>query len=174
MLYYCKYDEGNEDRLKLEFDVKMTAGVLYDYMLRHAYTSFAGLLGTIVGALLLMVSMRAENRLIYLIAGIIILCYLPWTLFIRAKKQILANPAFKETLHYSIGDDGITVSQKELSETIAWDTMYKAIATGKSVIVYTSKVNAFIFPRKDMGGHTVQVIEAISTHMPPKKVNIRY
>lgn len=160
--------------MKLEFDVKITAGVLYDYMLRHAYSSFSGLLGTIVGALLIIVSMKAENAALYLIAGFVILLYLPWTLFIRSRKQILANPAFKEALHYSLADDGITVSQKELAETIPWDTMYKAIATGKSVIVYTSKVNAFIFPRKDMGELTIQVIEAISTHMPPKKVNIRY
>ena len=36
---------------QLEFDVKITSGDLYDYMLRHTYHSAQGLLGTCVGAL---------------------------------------------------------------------------------------------------------------------------
>ena len=106
--------------------------------------------------------------------GIVLLLYLPWTLFIKSRQQILKNPAFQEPLHYELNEEGITVSQKELTETISWDVMEKAVSTGKSVIVYTSKINAFIFPRKDMGSLTVQVIEHISTHMPPKKVNIKF
>ena len=52
--------------------------------------------------------------------------------------------------------------------------MYKAISTSKSIIVYTSKVSATIFPRKQLGEDVVKVIEMVSTHMPPKKVKIRY
>lgn len=160
--------------MKLEFDVNMTAGVLHDYMLRHTYTSSSGLLATIAGALLVIASLTVEGGALYLIAGIVILLYLPWTLFIRSKRQILSNPAFRDTLHYSLDENGITVSQKDLTETVPWDTARKAISTGKSIIVYTSAVNAFIFPRKDMGELTQQVIKQISTHMPAKKVNIRY
>ncbi|MBQ8591155.1 MAG: YcxB family protein [Lachnospiraceae bacterium] len=160
--------------MKLEFDVKMTAAALYDYMLRHTYTSPSGLLGTIAGALLVVASLTVEGGTLYFIAGLVILLYLPWSLFIRSRKQILANPAFKEALHYCLDEEGITVSQKDLTETIPWDTMQKAISTGKSIIVYTSPINAFIFPRKEMGDLTIQVIEHISTHMPPKKVNIKY
>ena len=39
--------------MELEFDVKITANVLYDYMLRHTYYSASGLIGTIVGALMI-------------------------------------------------------------------------------------------------------------------------
>ena len=47
--------------MELEFDVKMTASVLYDYMLRHTYNSAAGLLGTLVGALMIVwFAMRGE------------------------------------------------------------------------------------------------------------------
>ena len=51
--------------------------------------------------------------------------------------------------------------------------MYKAVSTQQSLIVYTSKVNASIFPKKDLGQRTAAVIEMISTHMPPAKVKIR-
>ena len=39
--------------MEVEFDVKIDSGVLYDYMLHHTYTSFAGVVGTTVGALML-------------------------------------------------------------------------------------------------------------------------
>jgi len=52
--------------------------------------------------------------------------------------------------------------------------MHKAVATSKSIIVYTTVVNASIFPRADLKELTPKVIEMISIHMPPAKVKIRY
>ena len=158
--------------MELEFDVKMTAGALYDYMLRHTYYSASGLIGTIVGALLIVWFFYGGGA-IFLIAGVIILLYLPWTLFIKSRQQMLSTPAFKEPLHYKITEEGIEVSQGEEVQSQKWEDMYKAVSTPKSIIVYTSPVNASIFPKRDMGELTFQVIEMISTHMSPAKVKIR-
>ena len=108
-----------------------------------------------------------------LIGGIVLLLYLPWTLFIRSRQQALNNPAFKQTLHYILDENGLTVSQGEESGTVAWEDMVKAVSTSKSIILYTSKVNATIFPKKQMGDKKAAVIEVISTHMPPNKVKIK-
>ncbi len=51
--------------------------------------------------------------------------------------------------------------------------LYKATATGRSVVVYTTKVSAAIFPNRDLGEQRAEVIAMISTHMDPKKVRIR-
>ena len=158
--------------MEVSFDVKITPGVLYDYLLYHTYTGTTGLLGTIAGALLVVAYFMAGG-LLYLIFGIVVLAYLPWTLFIRSKKQYLAHPAFKESLHYTFNEEGMTVSQKDTSEQIAWKNLYKAVSTPKSIVLYTSPVNASIFPKKDLGEHKAALIEVISTHMPPKKVKIR-
>ena len=58
-------------------------------------------------------------------------------------------------------------------ELQVWEDMVKAISTGKSIIVYTSKFKAAIFPRKDLGNYVSDAIEIISTHMDPKKVKIK-
>lgn len=158
--------------METEFDVKITPGVLYDYMLYHTYTSAAGLLGSIVGALLVVVFFMGYGPL-FLIFGIVILAYLPWTLFIKSRRQYLANPAFKEPLHYRMTQEGVEVSQKGESQSQKWEDMYKAVSTSRSLILYTSPVNASIFPKKDLEGKAAGVIEMISTHMPPKKVKIR-
>ena len=110
----------------VELDVKITSGDLYDFLLRHSYNSVSGLLGAVIGALGVVVGISRQYW-IYLILGVVILLYLPWTLFI----------------------------------------------TGRSIIVYTAKNNATIFPKSQMQDKTTDVIEMISTHMPPAKVKIR-
>ena len=158
--------------MEVSFEVKITPGVLYDYLLYHTYTGTTGLLGTIAGALLVVAYFMAGN-ILYLIFGVVVLAYLPWTLFIRSKKQYLANPAFKEPLHYTLNEEGMTVSQRDTSEQIAWENLCKAVSTPRSIVLYTSPVNASIFPKKDLGEQKAALIEVISTHMPAKKVKIR-
>lgn len=86
---------------------------------------------------------------------------------------MLATPAFQEPLHYRMTEEGVEISQKETKEFQSWEYMVKATSTGKSIILYTSSVNACIFPREDLGDKQVAVIEMISKHMPPAKVKIK-
>ncbi len=158
--------------MEVEFDVKMTPSALYDYMLFHTFTSASGLIGAVIGALLIVAFFWGAGA-ICLITGLIILAYLPWTLFLKSKQQFLTNPAFKIPLHYKMTEEGIEVSQNGEVENQKWEDMHKAVSTPRSIVVYTSKVNAAIFPKKDMGENTSAVIQMISTHMPPKKVKIR-
>jgi len=157
----------------LEFDVKITDKDLYDYMMAHSYNSASGILGSCVGGLMVVVALL-NGHWLYLICGVILLLYLPLNLRIKSKQQLVNNDAFRKPLHYIVNEEGITISQGEQSQTQKWEAMYKAVSTNRSIIVYTSKVSATIFPRSQMGENTVKVIEMISTHMPPKKVKIRY
>jgi hypothetical protein len=156
----------------VELDIKIESGDLYDYTLRHAYNSPSGLMGSILGALMIIVGI-IQQTWIFVIGGAVLLLYLPWTLFIKSKQQIMSNPVFKETLHYVLDDSGITISQGEVSTTQGWGEMYKAVSTSRSIIVYTSRVNATIFPKRELGDMKDAVIEIISIHMPPDKVKIR-
>ena len=110
--------------MEMEFDVQMTSGDLYDYMLHHTYGSASGLIGSVAGALMVV-------------------------------------------------DEGLEVSQGEETQSQKWEDIHKAISTTKSIIVYTTAVNASIFPRRELGDKEQGVIKMISTHMPPKKVKIR-
>lgn len=162
----------NQDKVLYEVDVHMTASVLYDYMLRHTYMGLTGPLATVLGIMCIMFFINGAS-FIYLLAGIVIIAYLPWNLFLNAKRQALTNEAFKKPLHYSFTEEGIYVSQDGRMEMQRWENMYKAVSTGKSVIVYTSKVNASIFPRKDLGGDSVALLEILCRYMDPKKVKFK-
>ena len=156
----------------IEFDVKIKAADLYDYMLYHTYHGFSGIFGTLIGLLMIVCGISIE-KWVLVIAGIILLLYLPWTLFLKSRQQILANPAFKAPLHYVLDDEGIHVSQGEDEEMQKWEDVVKAVASNKSIFVYTSRVNACIFPRRDMGEYTAQVIQVLATHLPAQKMKIR-
>lgn len=157
----------------IEFDVKIEEGDLYNYMMAHAYNSPSGLLGSCVGALMIVIFAMDPRQWIFLVCGVILLLYLPVHLKLKSKQAALTNPAFQQPLHYVLDDEGISVSQGETTERQAWGDLYRATATGKSVIVYTTKVSAAIFPNRDMGEQRARVVEMISTHMAPSKVKIR-
>ena len=156
----------------IEFDVHIKSGDLYDYMMRHTYNSFAGLLGSVIGAILVVAGIYSNNYLM-IGGGVLLLCYLPWTLFIKSKQQMLSNPAFTKPLHYVLDEEGIKVSQDGVEEMQKWEDIVKAVSTNRSIIVYTSSVNACIFPKRDLGEYTAQVIQVLSVHLPAKKVKIK-
>lgn len=157
--------------MELEFDVKIDAGILYDYMLRHTYTSAQGILGSAVGALGV-VAFFLNGYPLYLILGALLLGYLPVTLYLRARRQAL-NPVFRKPLHYRMTEEGVSVSQDGEEQFQRWEDMYRAVSTGRSLILYTSRTAASIFPRKELGDRQTEVIGMICTHMPPAKVQIR-
>ena len=158
--------------MKIEFDVKMTTAKMYDYMLYHTFRSFAGIMGEVVG-IMLIACFFAAHKPLYLIAGIIVVFYLPVSLYINAKKQVMLNPVFKETLHYTLDDEGISITVGENSDSQKWADMHKAVSSCKSIIIYTNKINACIFPKADLKEKLPDVIRMISTHMEPKRVTIR-
>lgn len=158
--------------MRVEFDVKITAADLYDYMLSHTYSGFSGLFGSIVGALFIIMYFSV-GYFLYLIAGAVILLYIPCSLFLRAHKQVALNEVFKKPLHYVLTDEGVTVSQGEDEMFQEWDVVYKAKSTNRSLLIYTSKVNAWIFPKRDLGKDKEAVIQLISAHVAPNKVKIK-
>ena len=161
--------------MKIEFDVNMTAGKMYDYMLRHTLTSFSGIIGEVLGVVITagFFTIDEPRKWLYLIFGLLVLFYQPVALYVRAKKQVSSNEVFKQPLHYVLDEKGITVQSGENADSLEWDKMYKAVSTMKSIILYTTRINACIFPKEDLGMKKDDVIKMICTHMDPKQVNIK-
>ena len=158
--------------MKVEFDVKITAADLYDYMLAHTYSGFSGLFGSVVGAFFIIMYFNL-GQFLYLIAGAVILLYIPCSLFMRAQKQAVLNETFKKPIHYVLTDEGVTVSQGDNEMFQEWDVVYKAKSTNRSLLIYTSKVNAWIFPKRDLGKDKEAVIQLISAHVAPDRIKIK-
>ncbi len=157
--------------LMVELDVKISAGDLYDYNLKHVFGKISGIAAESLGAFGIGYGIVTKNWMMVGI-GILLLIYLPVDLWLKTKQASL-SPVFKQPLHYLLDDNGLTISQGEQTTTQGWDTMVKAISTSRSIILYTTPVNATIFPRSQMGDKTALVIRCISEHLPPEKVRIK-
>lgn len=157
--------------MEMEFDVKITKKDLYEYQLYHAYTTPSALIGTTIGCLFI-IGFIHTGTAIMLIAGIFAIAYIPWMLNIRAASQA-ASDAFKHPIHYKADENGLEVSIGEEKQLVPWDVFTKATTSRKSVLLYTSKVNAYIFPRRVLGEDVNTFVQIISRYMPAKKVKIR-
>lgn len=155
-----------------ETDVNITSSVLYDYLIRHMYNSPMGILATCLGVFMIIVYFMKAPGILYLICGIIIIIYSPISLFFMAKRQALSEN-FKKPLHYSFYENGMEISQDDNNAFIPWENTLKAVATSKSIMIYTGTNAASLFPRADLGSETGTLIKIIYGHMDPKKVRIK-
>ena len=54
-----------------------------------------------------------------------------------------------------------------------WSVVEKVVSTRKSIIVYTSRVRAIIFPKEFIGDQYDELITLIRENLPAAKVKIR-
>ena len=155
-----------------EVDVHIKASDLFDYSLRHSYTSLSGLLSTIIGFLMIYAYFAKGASVWYLLFGIIVVVYIPANLFLMSRQQAMKE-TFQNPLHYTFYKEGMAVSQGDVQDVIGWDYILKAVATSNSIIVYTGKNRASIFPRRDLNPDATALIQVLSTHLDPKKIKIK-
>lgn len=156
----------------IECDVKIGKADLYDYNLKYTYSKFINILAEIVGFVAVVYGIYEGNYPLAII-GLLVVVYLPVTLWIRSAQVAALSPAFKNPLHYRLDDEGLTVSQGENEETISWGDCVKAVSTSRSVLVFTSRTGATIFPRNQLGDKMPLIIQCISQNMSSDKVNIK-
>ncbi|MBQ3516945.1 MAG: YcxB family protein [Lachnospiraceae bacterium] len=162
--------------MDLEFDVKITTGVLYDFKIQHTYKKPITILATALGfvSIYLFFAREDNTRLLFLVLGIIFIVYEPVMAIYHSYVQAKLTPAFQQPLHYRFCEEGIEISQNGETQMAKWEQCVKACNTRKSIFLYTSKVNAFIFPRVDLGNQAEDVIAYIAKHVSPEAMKIRF
>ena len=162
----------SECKMKLEFDVKMTTPVMYDYMMYHTMTGMQFYLAIGIG-IMAIAAFVIDHNPIYLIAGLVMLAYLPVERYVQAARQVKLNPVFKENLHYTLDDEKMSIDVKDEHMDAPWDTISKVRSTRKSLILYTGSVTATIFPREALGSDYDKAVTLIRDKVPAGRVRIR-
>lgn len=161
--------------MDIEFDVKVTAPVLIDFQMQHSYKQAITIFMTAAGAVLcfLFISGKQTSPL-YIVIGLIAIFLTPVQNIYNSIIKVKMIEAFQTPLHYKLSEEGIEVSQGEVSQLLEWNQVMKVTGTRKSIFVYSTKRAAFIFPRKEMDHQTEDVIRMIAAHIEPKKLKLRY
>lgn len=158
--------------MKLEFDVKMTTPVMYDYMMYHTITGMQFYLAMGIG-IMAIAAFVIDHNPIYLIAGLVMIGYLPAERYVQAGRQVKLNPVFKENLHYTLDEEKMAIDVKDEHMEAPWDTVTKVRSTRKSLILYTGNVTATIFPKESLGGDYESAVRLIKDKVPAGRVRIR-
>lgn len=98
---------------------------------------------------------------------------MPVTLWLRSKSALAASEVLRGTLHYLVDENGFTVSQGEESANLPWDQIYKMVATKSNVLVYSTRINAYIIPREQLGEQYKELAKIANEKLPKHRVKMQ-
>lgn len=156
---------------KLCFKVKIGVKDLFHFLMGYNYKSVGGVFGLVISfaCLGLLAYSFPDNstqmNVVLLVIGLLFTVIQPLMLLKKAAVQVVKNPVFRDTLEYEIGDSGITVRQKDVEQDISWDGIFKICENKKQILVYTSRVNACIWPKEQMADKLWPVKSALTEHV---------
>lgn len=165
--------------MKMEFDITLTSRDMYRFSIYHTYTGFQGWLSIGIAILCLGVSAGTKGRvstmytMLYMCFGILFLLYLPGTLYLRSKRQFLISEALRSTLHYQIDDKGIHTSQNGASADLPWEQVYKMVSTKSNVLIYSSRIHAYIIPREQIMQQYEVLRDMAKAHLPDYRYKMK-
>ncbi len=146
-----------ENKKSYTFSVQMTVKEVFRFSIHHSYCKASGIIGLLMSVISLVVLLACfhdlgdREKAVLLIVALWFTILEPLTIYTRAKGQVKRNPTYKKPLNYTLDQEGITVSQDEQSQSIAWNQLMKIVETKTQYLVYSSKVHAFVFPKSSLG-----------------------
>ena len=142
--------------MKASFDVQLQPVDLYRFNMRQNYTTVQGPLSIVMAVVMAVSSVMNFQKceygygMVYLLAALLFLVYIPFSLWGRAKKTLRTNEVLAGKLHYEVTSAGIQVTSGEDKGLLEWKMVYKVISDRRYVYVYSNRINAYIIPREQM------------------------
>lgn len=165
--------------MKTEFDVTLSIRDMYRFSMYHTYTGTQGILSIIIAALACLTAFRTRGTvepvytILYTVFGVVFIVYIPVSLYLRTKKQLLTSEALSQPLHYAVDEEGIHTSQNGDSADLPWEQVYKMIATKHNVLVYSNRVNAFVIPRDQIAEQYMALWELAKKYLPKYRYRMK-
>ncbi len=143
--------------MSVSFNIQLNPGELFRFNMHQTYTTTQGPVSVILALLAFVMAgvsffcQSAGYGVLYLAVGVLFLTYIPLTLWMRAKQALKKNEVLAGMLHYVVSEKGFEVSCGDESGLLLWEDIYKIVSTKTQVLVYSSRNNAYIIPRDQLG-----------------------
>lgn len=164
---------------EVTISVKLSVKDMYYFMLRHTYTAVSGWFGIIISiAAFIMFIMGAGKEdqvmsLLLIFMSLLFTVINPVILFTKSWKQVKLNPMFQKPILYGFGKEGIEVAQDEERAEIFWKDVMKAICRKSYIIIYMSRVRAFILPVKQFEEEYPEILGMIKENVSSDKIKLK-
>lgn len=152
---------------------------MYRFNMYQTYSGFHGWFSIIVSIIIFVVAgvtygdLELTYTLLYIAFGIIFLCYMPVSLFLRSKHSLAASEVLRKPLHYAVDEEGFRVSQGEASAQLLWNQIYKMVATKNNVLVYSNRINAYVIPREQVKEQYPQLAKLAAEKLEPHRLKMK-
>ncbi len=142
--------------MEIKLKVELSAGEMFNFMMKHTYSSMSGYIGLILSACALVAFvMTAGNgeisityKLVLILTALLFTVVQPVNLYMRSKKQVKNNENINKPLQYSFTDSLIHISQGEEQADYEWSQVAKITSSKSCLFLYVSKYRAFILPKR--------------------------
>ena len=148
---------------EVKFSVQITVKDMFAFLMHHSYRGASLIADAIVtfGAIGLLLAGFGEGDPVKTIALIFVAMLFtvvhPLQLYSKARKQVTKNEVFKKPLNYVLTEEGITLSQGAESQSITWADVFQVKEYKSQILVYTGRVYAFIWPKRELTGCETEV-----------------
>ena len=165
--------------MPLKFDITLTAEDMYRFNMYQTYSGFHGWFSIAFSILIFVVAgvtrgkIEAAYTAVDIVFGIVFLVYPPVSLDLRSKRTLAMSEVLRGTLHYEVDEEGLHVSQKEESALLPWEQIYKMVATKHNVLVYSSRINAYVIPRAQLGDSYAALQTQAAAHLPAYRLKMK-
>lgn len=179
IIYVQDKSDGMEKKMKLEFDVKLTANDLFLFNIKQAYRGMQGILSIILPILVFAYAkttwgeVSIGSTLVYVGLGILFLVYVPISLWLRVNKSIKdPNNALSKTLHYVFSEKCIQVSVEAEQVEFQWENIFQLKKSGKQLLIYTNRINAYILPLEQLHGKYEELAKLAHTKLDKHRISM--
>ena len=105
--------------------------------------------------------------------GIVFWFYVPISLWFRAKSTLKSNQVLAGKLHYEVTEEFIKVTQGKEHGELPWDMVYKIVSTKNMVLIYSSRVNAYIIPMPQIGDQYAAFCEVAEAKLEKFRLKLK-
>lgn len=152
--------------MKIEFDVQLGQKDVFAFNMYHSYHRVQIWFFTILGVVITALSFTTLDEVdpmytvLYFVCGCLFILYTPFSLRTSAKFAMRQGSPMASKLHYIFSPEGVAVryadeekqeDANEATPAVSWKQLYKVVETGKYFFIYTSRVNASILPKTQVG-----------------------
>ncbi len=164
---------------EIKISIQIKSKDMFDFLIYHTYTHLSGLVGLCISmaSLIMLIvnfnTMGSTGLLILALGSALFTVIYPIQLSLRAKQQVLLTPMYKEPLNYTFNEEGIEINQNDEDAKVVWEDITKVVKSPKSVLIYTSKVRAFIIPKYVLESNYNELINLMTKKLDKKILKIK-
>lgn len=147
------------------FQVSITSKDMFDYNVYHNYRNFQGIISLILGIVMLVacfLAFRADGNISYILItgflGLFFTVITPVRIYFKSIQQVKLTPSFQKPIQYTLSEEELVIEQDGAKAVLPLSELYKAVDTGKSIVLYVSSLRAYIFPKRELGELQQQVV----------------